>query len=556
MSKSESHGGSPAPVTPGRGAGIAWVGAGILMLAGMLVLGILPRMRQQNALAAETQEAHAAPAVLTSTPHIVPADALDLPGDVQAIEETTVSARASGYLSRRLVDIGSRVKAGDLLAEIEVPEVVQQLVQAKAQSERSQATIGQANAEVERSKALAQQASSETARLQAAEMQAKADVAKAEAQLEQAKATELNADSRLETARHTLDSRTAAVSRAKSQSDIATKTLNRWRALARQGAISQQDLDQKIADSDTAKAAVQGAAADVKSAQSDVEAAQHTVSAAKADVQAAQAGISAAQHSVVAAAAAVASSRANSAAAAAGVLASRSNVHANRADLQSNSANVMHFAALQSFSRVVAPFSGIITARNVDVGALINAGGVTDSSSAPHAGLFGIARTDVLRIQVSLPQSAVSEVKEGQLADITVQQIPGKTFQGAVYRLAGALDTATRTQQAEIHIDNKTGELMPGMYARVRFAAKGGRPSLRIASNVLVVTSEGTRVAVVGPDAKIHFVVVKLGRDYGMELEVLEGLRGGENLVSSPGDDLHEGDTVRATPAPAPPVKP
>ena len=225
-------------------------------------------------------------------------------------------------------------------------------------------------------------------------------------------------------------------------------------------------------------------------------------------------------------------------------------MHANTADLAANRANARHYEALLSFSRITAPFSGVITSRNVEVGALVNAGGATDNSAAPHAGLFGIARTDTVRIVVSIPQSALADVKEGQNADVTIQQLPGKIFKGTVALLSGALDSTTRTRQAEVRIANPDGALLPGMYARVKFEASKGHMGLRIASNTLVVNELGTQVAVVQPDSHIHFVKVKIGRDFGTELEIVDGLNGSEKLVTAPGDDLKEGVAVKATDAP------
>jgi multidrug efflux pump subunit AcrA (membrane-fusion protein) len=146
----------------------------------------------------------------------------------------------------------------------------------------------------------------------------------------------------------------------------------------------------------------------------------------------------------------------------------------------------------------------------------------------------------------------VTALKEGQEANVTFQEYPGRKFKGSVYRLAGALDTATRTLQAEIHIDNRNGTLLPGMYASVSFASSG-RTSIHIPSNTLIVNSSGTRVATVTQKHLVHFVPVLIGRDFGTELEITEGLKGNEILISAPGDDLREGQMVAASPAPAPP---
>jgi len=547
---SVQSGGSPSGRPRLGGGGFACLGVGLVLFVVMLLLGIQPRVKQQLALVAEAQEVKSAITVVTTTPHVSPEADLELPGDIQAIEETTINARTNGYLSKRLVDIGSRVKAGDLLAEIESPEVLQQYNQAHAQSERSRITITQSSAEVNRSAATEQQALSDIARLQAAAEQTKADAAKAAAGVDQAKASYSNAVARMESAKNTLEARRSDVNRAKALSVIAEKTLKRWQILSRQGAVSQQDLDQKQADSDSAAAAVKSADADVRTAQSDVDAAQHLVVAAQASIQAANADVSAAQQSIIAANAAITSGRAAAMAAAAGVRSSTASMHGAKVDVSANDANEKHFAALQSFSRVLAPFSGVITARNVDVGALINAGSVADTSgtAAPHVGLFGIARTDVVRIMVSLPQSTLAAVTEGQEADVLIKEAPNRVFKGVVYRLAGALDSATRTRIAEVHIDNKDGALLPGMYSRVRFSAgKSPRTSLHIPSSTLIVNAAGTRVATVTADRKIHYVPITLGRDYGTEIEVLSGLKGDEILVTSPSDDLAEGTPVKPT---------
>ena len=457
-------------------------------------------------------------------------------------------------MSRRLVDIGSHVKTGDLwLRSVaggastaqpgQCADGALTCINRPGKSRSDPQCCHGPTIQIRRSRECGQRS-----RIQIA----KADVSKAEAEVEQARASESNATSKLETAQSLVEARKADVNHAAALSDIADKTLNRWRKLAKQGAVSQQDLDQKQSDYDGAHAGVLSAEATVKSAQSDVEAAKHLVEASKAETQAEIAGLNAARQSVDAAVAAVTSSQASAAAATAGVESSAANVHVASADYASNGANARHFAAMQSFARVTAPFGGVITARNVDVGALINAGagGATDTNAAPHSGLFGIARTDVLRIMVSLPQSAVTFVRQGQPAIVTFHEYPGRTFKGEVYRLAGALDTATRTLQAEIHIDNRTGTLLPGMYAYVSFASSG-RTSLHIPSNTLVVNATGARVAAVTPDSKVHFVHVRIGGDFGTELEILEGLKGDEKLITSPGDDIHEGEEVTASPAPA-----
>ncbi len=549
----ENSGHEIGGTAPTRSGNAVLTVGGIVLIAALLAAGTLPRLKQQSALAAEAHDSHAAPTVLTVTLHQAPDDALDLPGDVQAIETTVISARSSGYLSRRLVDIGSRVKTGDLLAEVESPEVAQQVAQAQAQADKSKAVVRQSTSDEDRAAASSRQAQSEIARQQAAVLTAKAEEARAKAQVEASRANELSVSARLDTAKSTLEARQADLQKARVQEDLAQKTYMRWQTLAKQGAISQLDLDQHRADRDATHAAVVSGEAQVRSAKSDVQAAQHALAGSKADTAATEAAVAAAGQTVAAASIGVDSSRASAAAAKAAVSSSKSLVSANNADLAASKANALHFAALQAFSKISAPFDGVITARNVEVGSLVNAGGAADNSAAPRAGLFGIARTDTLRIMVSIPQSSLQAVTEGQSADVSIQQLPGQVFKGSVYRLAGALDTTTRTRLAEVHVPNPAGILLPGMYARVRFEGSKTHSSLRIASNTLVVNAEGTRVAIVTPESKIHFVPVKIGRDYGTELEIREGLKGGEKLVTAPGDDLKEGVSVKATDAPPPP---
>jgi multidrug efflux pump subunit AcrA (membrane-fusion protein) len=226
--------------------------------------------------------------------------------------------------------------------------------------------------------------------------------------------------------------------------------------------------------------------------------------------------------------------------------------------LASNQANARRFAVLRSFEKVVAPFDGVITSRNVDVGALINAGGTgsatgsgTDATSTtPTSGMLGLARTDEVRIQISVPQTFVPAVRTGSTARVTVREIPDRTFQGNLTLVAGALDSASRTQIVEVHLPNRDQVLVPGMYAEVQLTPERPSATLRIPGTAVVTDAQGTRVASVGGDGRVHYMKVQLGTDFGTEVEILGGLRGGEKLVDNPPDTLAEGAAVQVNAPP------
>jgi RND family efflux transporter MFP subunit len=295
------------------------------------------------------------------------------------------------------VDIGDRVKAGQLLAEIDAPDVDAELVQAKA-------SVGQA----------------------------KANVVKAEDDLE-----------------------------------LARTTFERYKGFGKGGGVSQQEIDEKRAA--------------YTQAQSALEAFKASVAAAEATVQ--------------------------------------------------------RLAALQGFEKVYAPFAGVVTARNMDVGALVSAG-----QTVP---LFRIADTDVLRVYVNVPQSYVQSVRPGQKVGLAVRNYPGKEFEGVVARTAGALDPATRTLRYEVDVPNKEGVLLAGMYGEVRIKAKQDEPPMVVPTSAVVFDSGGTKVWVV-EEGKVHPKRVDVGRDFGTEIEVSSGLSGKEQVVTNPGERLADGVEVEA----------
>jgi len=315
---------------------------------------------------------------------------LALPGTLQGYVQSPIAARASGYLKHWHKDIGSRVQAGDLLAEIDTPEIDQQLTQAIA------------------------------ARQQAASSLA-----------------------------------------------LATSTMERWEALRKKDAVSQQELDER-----------------------------------------------------------------------------RSNDAQARANLAAADANVERLRQLESFKRVVAPFSGVITRRNVDVGDLIDAGG-----GAGRA-LFLLAQTDPLRIYVNVPQTYAQLVKPGQEVSVTQAELRGRAFGGQIARTAASIDTATRTMQIEVSLPNRDGTLLPGAFVQVLLPLKASQGT-SVATNTLMFRSDGIRVAVVDAEGGVRLRAIKVGRNYGEMVEVLEGLSSSDRVVLNPPDSLNDGDKVSVVAAAA-----
>lgn len=409
------------------------------VFAVLLVSGIVPRLQRSaeiNASAKETKTE--ALTVNTVTPHRADAKAdFTLPGSIQAVHEATVYARTDGYLNQRLADIGDRVTTGQLLAEIDAPEVDQELEQARAN----------------------------LAQTRSAHMQTLANLEQARSQLSQARAN----------------------------SNFAQVSSQRWNTLQKEGAVSRQDFDEKQASSD----------------------------ANKATVKVAQASINANQ----------------------------SNVNSAIANINASEANVSRLEAMQSFKRITAPFAGVITARNVDQGALITQG----SGGNNAVWLYKIAQPNTLRIYIDLPQSYVTSIHPGQTANIRVRELPKEIFVGKVTRTSNALDATAHTLRTEVQVNNPNLKLLPGMYAQVQFVLNRATAPLMVPANALVPRSEGTMVAIVGADQKVHYQKVTIGRDYGTEVEIVSGLEGKEQLVVNPTDEVAEGIRVKSVPVKAKP---
>jgi RND family efflux transporter MFP subunit len=365
----------------------AALGLGAVMV---MSLGVAGKLSQRAALAETASAQDQAPVVTVVRPHrptTVPA--VVLPATVEAMQETTIYARTSGYLKTVHVDIGDRVVAGQLLAEVESPEADQALREARAQLNREHASLV-----------------------------------------------------------------------------LARATLERTRQLHAEQLVSRQQLDEQEAAFGTGQAAVEAA-----------------------------------------------------------------------------EATVQRLATQKGYERVVAPFSGTVTSRSVDRGALITAGSGTTVTS-----LFTIGQTDALRIFVDVPQNAAAGVRPGQHVEVGLREQPGRTIDGRVVRTAGALDPRSRTLRTEVHLPNDEHVLLPGMYVEVSFRAPSGASPLVVPANVLVIGAEGPRVATVEGGA-VRYRKVVLGRDFGHEVEVVSGLSGEESLVVSPGDRLTDGQTVQVASA-------
>jgi RND family efflux transporter MFP subunit len=327
-----------------------------------------------------------------------------------------------------------------------------------------------------------------------------ADLAKAEATLAQGRADLVQRESSVSQAKANLVAAQAQLVQAQVNLELARKTWLRWQALEKQGAVTKQAADQD----------------------------ETAYYAGIANVQTVKAQLVAAQDNVKTAVAAVTSQQAN--------------INSLVASVASSKANHKRMRVVQSFKRILAPFTGIITARNVDTGDLISVG--TDSNTN-NAWLFKIAETDTLRIHINVPQNSVQSIHAGELAQVHVRELPARTFTGTVVRTANSLDASTNTLLTEVVVQNSDNVLRPGMYAEVTFTANRSNPPLLVPANTLVINALGTQVATVTPDRKVHFQKVALGRDYGKNVEVTSDLSKDTVLIANPTNDLVEGRKVK-----------
>lgn len=359
----------------------------ILALAGIVGWGLVARGRDRAALARETRAAAIPTVAVTRPERGAGSEEVVLPATTTPIAEAPIYARVGGYLRRRYVDIGSRVRAGQLLAEIDAPELQQQLEQAQA------------------------------------------DLASAEANLQ-----------------------------------LARTTAARYVDLRRTDAVSQQDVDNATGNLDARRAAV-----------------------------------AAASH------------------------------------------NVQRLRELKAFTRVTAPIAGIVSARNTDVGALVDPG----SGGGPARELFHVASIGRLRIVVDVPERYAPAIKPGTVAGMTLPTLPGRRFPCTVARTAGAIDPGSHTLRVELDVANPRGEILPGSYAEVHVKVPGAAGAYRVPVSAVIFGSVGPRVAIVGARQRIEFRPVTPGRDFGTEMEVVAGLAASDRVVVNPSSSLVEGQVVR-----------
>jgi RND family efflux transporter MFP subunit len=401
------------PAAPARSRTILMIAAIIVLgFLTVLAIGIVQRWRHSSALATSTAQTVAAPPqVYVVHPVLEGTVQWPLPANTQAMLDTIVYARVSGYLKKRYVDLGDHVKTGQLLAEIDSPDLDQQLYQARAnlQQSRQQLELQRANLE------------------------------------------------------------------------LARVTMVRYQGADKEGAVAKEAVDQNVSAFQTAQAAV--------------AAAQATVTA--------------------------------------------------------NEATVGQFEAETGFERVLAPFDGVITQRNVDTGALITAGSpVNNTSAAPNTvtgaptGLFEVQQIDVLRVFVSVPQVAAGNVKPGLPAQIAVRGALATPVTAKVTRTANALDPATRTLLTEVDIPNASHLLFPGEFVYVAFEVPPAGQRWRLPATALIFNTDGTQLMTVGSDNRLHLRKVIVGRDFGDAIDIQAGLTGDETIVEQPDVSLTDGELV------------
>jgi RND family efflux transporter MFP subunit len=224
-------------------------------------------------------------------------------------------------------------------------------------------------------------------------------------------------------------------------------------------------------------------------------------------------------------------------------------LQARTTEVNSAQANVHRLQELQSFERIVAPFDGVITARNLDIGQLVTSSGSTTTPGAGNIAsskqVFDISAIQTLRVFVNVPQVYAPDARNGVIATLTVPQYPGRSFHGKLTRSSDAMDPATRTLLAEIDVDNRTGELLPGSYTEVHLHVANPAPALVVPVSALILEPDGLHVAVVDANQHAHIVRILPGRDTGSAIEVLGGLQPGQAVIANPPDSLTDGEQVR-----------
>jgi RND family efflux transporter MFP subunit len=383
ISTAPANGETEGPRRPPKKVALA-LGAAALCVAAVVLLGIRSRVEAESRLRLATNQA-ATPVVQVIYPKQgAPTEEIVLPGSTQAFTDTPIYARTNGYLKRWYFDIGARVKKGELLAEIETPEIDQQLEQARADFETAQANL-----------------------------------------------------------------------------QLAKTTSDRWQFLVKSGSVSKQETDQAV-----------------------------------------------------------------------------SNLAGMKAAADASAANVRRLEQLQSFERIYAPFDGVITQRNTDVGDLIDAG-----ASAQPQQLFHMAAISELRVYVPVPEVYAPAARVGASADLTLDEYPGETFRGKLVRTSDSIDTFSRTLLVEFDVENPTSKLLPGAYVFVHLKVPVEARSVTIPSSALLFRREGLQVGLVR-NGHAELVAVKIGRDYGGTVEIVSGLQAFDAVILDPADSLVSGTPV------------
>jgi RND family efflux transporter MFP subunit len=222
---------------------------------------------------------------------------------------------------------------------------------------------------------------------------------------------------------------------------------------------------------------------------------------------------------------------------------------ARNTEVASAQANVRRLQEMQSFERIVAPFDGVITARNLDIGQLVTTAGSTTTTGAGTISgskeVFDLSAIGTLRVFVNVPQIYAPDAKNGVTATLTLPQYPGRVFHGTLVRSSDAVDPATRTLLAEIDVDNRSGELLPGSYVEVHLNVSSNVPALIVPISALILEPDGLHVATVDASHHAHIVRVTQGRDSGSTMEILGGLAPGQSVIANPPDSLTDGELVR-----------
>jgi RND family efflux transporter MFP subunit len=421
----------------------------IVALCALIAFGALPRIIQQKLLVDHTKaEMAEAPyvSVVKAQPG-APIEEFTLPGTTQAIQDAPIYARVDGYLRDRYVNIGDIVHTGQVLADIDTPELDQQVAAAASAVEQARANLDNA-----------QQA------------------------LDKAKADEVTA--------------AANVQKAKTDLQYYTAELGRYKELSQEGAVSYEDRDTKLQ-------AYNGGVATLDALTWALKSAQATVKSATAAVHVAQAAMNAAQ------------------------------------------AQHDQYEATRSFKKVRAGFDGVVTQRNVDAGALITSG-----SNSSNTLMFEIAKTDVLRVFVYVPEQYVEFIRQGEQAILNFQEYQDHDFVGLVANVSGGVDPTSKTLQVEIHVKNSDHKLLPGMYAQVRFQCPAQIRLPVVPATTVQTRADGEFMYTVDSAKHLHMHKIEIGRDLGGFFEIARGITPGDIVVINPSDQLREGMLVNTIVAP------